>query len=148
MVGLGFGKEGYWQEGASLLKLPVNLIQSGLFIRKGTNELWHACRATYAFENDAALDMAERSLEHLPEEQATARVMALMIRGMGRLYGGEPVPAVNAFADVRRTIDGSGQTWFRSFEMTYSAMASAQQGNLATAAGLSVAALKRWATHR
>jgi LuxR family maltose regulon positive regulatory protein len=68
--------------------------------------------------------------------------MALMIRGMGRLYGGEPVPAVTAFADVRRTIDGSGQIWFRSFEMTYSAMASAQQGNLAAAAGLSVAALK------
>ena len=137
------GRSGYWQEGASLLEAAQSTwSKAGCPSEKGLIELWHACRATYAFENDAALDMAERSLEHLPEEQATARVMALMIRGMGRLYGGEPVPAVNAFADVRRTIDGSGQTWFRSFEMTYSAMASAQQGNLATAAGLSVAALK------
>ncbi|HEU4762807.1 MAG TPA: hypothetical protein VFS74_10850, partial [Gemmatimonadales bacterium] len=137
------GRSGDWQQGAPLLEIAESAWRNtDDSVGAGLTELWSAARAIYDFDSATAIELAERALVALPREQATARVMAMMTQGMGRLFSGEPVLAMEAFADVRRTVDSSGQTWLRPFEMTYSAMAAAQQGELAVAAGMSVAAVR------
>jgi LuxR family maltose regulon positive regulatory protein len=137
------GRSGDWTQGAPLLEIAESAWSaSDDAVGNGLTDLWYAARAIYDFDVIRAIRLAERALSALPPEQATARVMAMMTQGMGRLFSGEPALAVASFTDVRRTVDSSGQTWLRPFEMTYSAMAVAQQGQLAAAAGMSVAAVR------
>jgi ATP/maltotriose-dependent transcriptional regulator MalT len=137
------GRDGDWKQGFPLLEIAqAAWTSSDEAVGRGLIELWHAARAIYDFDSPAAIALADRALDSLPIQQETARVMALMTRGMGHLYSGEPAMSVQTFAEVRRMVDGSGQAWLRPFEMTYSAKAAAQQGQLPLAAGMSVAAVR------
>ncbi|MFL5758101.1 MAG: LuxR C-terminal-related transcriptional regulator [Thermomicrobiales bacterium] len=129
------GRSGRWVEGMRPLRMAqAAWSNQGDPVGRGFVLLWHAARAVYALENRRAIELAEGALDVLPKGQETARVMALMCRGMGHLYGGKPEAARSAFAEVRATIDASGRTWFRPFEQTYSSAVLALQGDLAGSA--------------
>ncbi|HEY7036408.1 MAG TPA: LuxR C-terminal-related transcriptional regulator, partial [Thermomicrobiales bacterium] len=131
------GLSGHWEEGARPLA-TAEAAWTAADDRAGLGlvALWQEFRGVYTFDGRQAIAFADRALALLPEEQATARVLALLDRGIGHLHLGEPEPAERAFADARATIVATGRAWFGDHEMACTAAALVLRGRLAEAAAL------------
>src|SRR5215213_9318078 len=125
------GRTGRWAEGRSALRIAEEAwAVAGDRLGEGLVLLWHAVHSFVAANNHKTIELVQRALEALPASRPTERIFALMTQGVAHLYHGESVAAEAAFSEVRTLIDTSGRSWFRPFEMTYSASVLMQRGRL------------------
>ncbi len=126
---------GYWREAERTISIAESAYNKTMDSSgSGCVELWRALSTWRAGQNQSAICLYRKALEHLSEERATERALASIGLGMAYSYHGDVTSAQHTFATIRLQTRPQENPWLWQLEAVHSGYVLFLQGELKSAA--------------